>query len=182
MTEAVNPPLYTLAADEKVAPIMLYTHTALVWGEAVLKKQIRGSTWLRTNAAPDSITLYNARVLIITAPTQTPRPLVYPEIHMAAEQVLACHLVPPEKDPPDYDPTEPNRRMDPVSIVVSTFRMDGFMRLAAMSTLNKYFEVTHEVFTPIYDAEIVNMLIPALGVMKVPFVLVRQKAGIFTTR
>ena len=78
MTEAVNPPLYTLASDEKVAPIMLYTHTALVWGEAILKKQIRASTWLRTNAAPDSITLYNARVLITTAPTQAPRPLLYP--------------------------------------------------------------------------------------------------------
>jgi hypothetical protein len=60
--------------------------------------------------------------------------------------------------------------------------MDGLMRLAAISNLNKYFEVTHEIFTPIYDAEIVNTLIPALGAMRVPFVLVRQKSAIFTTR
>ena len=106
----------------------------------------------------------------------------FPEIHVHNTQILALHLLPPEKDPPDYDPTEPNRVMVPIAAIVGTFRMDGHMRMAAVSNLKKYLEVTRENFTAFYDAEIYNSTVPALGVMRVPYVLVRQNTTMFAYR
>ena len=181
MTEAVNPPLYTLAADKKVAPIMLYTHTALVWGEAVLKKQIRGSTWLRTNAAPEVVQLLNARSLLTLYPG-VPHPTFSKELLIFTNQVLAYHLMPPQQDPPDYDETEPNRSMFAVSARVGTFRFDGTMRLSSISNPYKYLTLTREAFTGLYNLEITNPVIPELGTFKVPFALVSQEQVIYTVK
>jgi hypothetical protein len=177
-----NPAPYSLGLDDKVAPVMVYTALGLIWGEVIVKKQIRVSTWLRTNAAPDDICIYNAKVLITTTPVNPPRPMMFPEIHVANPQILALHLLPPEKDPLDYDPTEPNRVMTPITAVVGTFRFDALMRMAAISNLKKYLEVTRENFTALYEADIYNPTVPALGTMHVPFVLVRQSTTMFALR
>jgi len=51
--------------------------------------------------------------------------------------------------------------------------------MSTRSTLKKYLEITRETFTPLYDAEISNILMPALGVMKVPMLVVRQNTAAF---
>jgi hypothetical protein len=169
------------AADEKTAPIMVYTATSLYWGEGVVKQQIRMSTWLRTQAAPDFVPVYNVKV-IVPAAAGTPRPVFLPEVHIPTKTVLAFHLQPPEQDPLDYDPNEPNRRMDPVTIMAGTFRIDGLMRMANISTMQKYLEVTREAYTTIYEAQISNLVMPSLGIMKVPLVIVRQMDVTFANR
>jgi hypothetical protein len=182
MLDNTKPPTRTLASDEKVAAFMFYTANSICWGDVFLKSQIRASIWLRTQAAPENICVNNARFLITTTPQNPPKPVVIPEIHLPTHHILAYHLLPPAKDPLDYDPTEPNRAMVPVTIIVGSFRMDGNMRLSTRTSLATYIEVTRESFTPLYDVEIHNLVVPALGVVRVPYAQVRKQDILFATR
>ena len=179
MTETAQTPPYTLGPDDKVAQVMAYTASAFCWGEVVVKEMVRVSTWLRTNTAPDRFCLYNAKA-IITAGGAAARPMSFSELHLATSQVLIYHLMPPAKDPPDYDPTEPNRHMQHVSLLVGSFRVDGNLRLSTRSSVGKFLEITREAFTSIYDARISSPANPTFGTITVPYVLVRQEATIFT--
>lgn len=179
MTQNASTPPYTLAPDEKAAQVMAYTYNNLYWGDVVVKERIRISTWLRTNSAPERITIYNAKAMNVLSGAQV-RPIAFSELNLAVPQILAFHLMPPAKDPLDYDPTEPNRKMDPVSVIVSSFRIDGNLRLSSQSSLSKYLEVNREDFTGVYDAKISNTVIPSLGIISVPFLLVRQETAVFT--
>jgi hypothetical protein len=170
-----------VADDEKTASIMIYAHQAIFWGDVVIKKAIRASTWLRTNAAPEVVQLLNARSLLTLFPG-TPRPTFSKELLIFTNQILAYHLVPPQQDPPDYDETEPNRSMFPVTARVGTFRFDGYMRLSSISSPFKYLTLTREAFTGLYNLEITNPVIPELGVFKVPFALVGQEQVIYTIK
>jgi hypothetical protein len=177
MTETAQTPPYTLGSDEKVAQVMAYTASAFYWGEVVVKEMIRVSTWLRTNTAPDRFCLFNARAMLTTgAPT---RPMQFSELHIATSQVLMFHMVPPAKDPPDYDPTEPNRYMQPVSLLIGSFRVDGNLRLSTRSNISKFLEITRESFTSVYDARVSNPALPAFGSVAVPYLIVRQEVAVF---
>ena len=176
-----KPAAYTLAEDEKAAQVMIYTMNFLFWGEVVVKSIIRVSTWLRTNTVPDWIPLYNAGSIVTTSGT-APRTNSYSELFVAVPQINAFHLSPPAADPLDFDPTEPNRRMEPVNAIIGTFQMKGHLRIAASSSLRRYLEVTRETYTPIYDVEITNLVLPAFGPVKVPFMLIRQGAAVFSAR
>ena len=180
MAETMRTPPYTLASDEKVSNIMVYTASYIYWGEVVSKQLIRVSTWLRTNSAPDWICLFNAKAMssLLTQPT---KPFQFSELHISVSQVMAYHLIPPAKDPPDYDPTEPNRKMQPATLLVGATRIDGFMRLSAKANIAKYLEVAREPFTGVYDAKISNMNMPGMGVMAVPFLLARQETSVYTS-
>ena len=178
MTQTAQILPYTVRSDEKVAQVMVYTDNALYWGDVVTKSIIRVSTWLRTNTAPDRVTLYNAKAMYTTL-TSPSRPMQFSELHIATTQVLAFHLVPPAKDPLDFDLTEPNRRMVPISMLVGNFRIEGSMRLAGSTTLFKFLEVTKEAFSAIYDVQISNPMMPAFGVVNVPFMILRQEKTIF---
>jgi hypothetical protein len=178
MTQTIQTPPYTLESNEKVAQVMAYTNNALYWGEVVVKEMIRVSTWLRTNNAPDRVRIYNVRVMNTTAGSQS-KPMHYSELYIATTQINIFHLIPPNKDPLDYDPTEPNRKMQPVTMLVSTFRIDGHLRLAASGSIGKFLEVVRENFTSIYDAQISSLSNPNFGVISVPYVIVRQESTVF---
>lgn len=176
-----NPELpYTLDAEQKVASVMVYTQSTLVWGEVVIRQIVRASTWLRTNSAPDDVCVYNARVLFTSSGAI--KPFFLREIHIPTVAILAFHLVPPAKDPLDYDPSEPNRRMDPVTAIFSNFRVDAFLRMSTRANLGKYLEVSKETFMPFYDAEISSPLLPTFGVIKVPYLIARQAMTMIATR
>ncbi len=176
-----KPPVYTLAEDEKSAHVMIYTMSSLFWGETVVKAVIRVSTWLKTNAVPDWIPLYNAGSIVTSSGT-APRTINFTEMAVPVTQIIAFHLLPPAADPLDYDESEPNRRMEPVNALIGTFQVKGSLRINASAALRRYLEVTRENFTPVYDAEITNLILPAFGPLKVPYLLIRQAAAIFTTR
>ncbi len=176
-----KPAAYTLADDEKSAQVMIYTANALFWGEVVVKAIIRVSTWLRTNSVPDWISLYNAGSIVTTSGT-APRTMHFDEVDVALQQIIGYHLLPPAADPLDYDPTEPNRRMEPINALIGTFQVKGHLRINASASLKRYLEVTRENFTTLYDAEITNLILPAFGPVKVPYILIRQMAATFTTR
>jgi hypothetical protein len=166
--------------DEKVSSVMAYTLNGIFWGEVITKSAIRVSTWLRTNSAPDYITLYNARALN-TNLSGNPNPALFHDLHIPTPQIIAFHLLPPAKDPLDYDPEEPNRKMELVTILQGNFRIDGKLRLSQQTVLGKYLEVTREQFTPMYEADLRCLTMTALGAMHVPYVLVRQNSSIYAS-
>ncbi|HEX7432518.1 MAG TPA: hypothetical protein VF326_02585 [Anaerolineaceae bacterium] len=181
MPETTNPN-YNISPDEKVAPVMAYMLNSIVWGDVIVKNAIRVGTWLRTHMAPDMLCLYNAKLLVTNSGGTTIHPLSLPEIHIPTAQIQAFLIVPPTKDPLDYDTNEPNRRMDPVTVISGAARIDGFMRFATMSNMKKYLEVNKENFSPIYDAEITNLAIPSLRAIHVQHVIVRQSTSMFMVR
>ncbi len=180
MNPATIPSTQPVNADEKVVPVMVYTDTSVIWGDMIVKNVVRVGTWLRTNTAPDDFTIYNSKVMVIGS--GTPRAMPFQEVHVVIPYILAYHILPPAQEPLDYDPTEPNRKMEPMTAVVGSFRMDARMRMASSANLKRYLEFTRETFTPLYEVEISNMIQPSLGAMKVPFVMVRQATTLFATR
>ncbi|MDR3577247.1 MAG: hypothetical protein P4L50_25585 [Anaerolineaceae bacterium] len=181
MTDAATKLPIPMGHDEKCISVMAYTATNICMGDVVIKEKLRGSTWLRTNAAPDSVCLFNARVLNVNN-TGTPKQLLLPELHISVAQIHLFHLVPPAQDPLDYDINEPNRKLEPITLLCGSFRIDGKIRISTQSTLAKYVELTRETFTSLYDAEISCSLLPALGIIKVPYTIVRQSTSMFAAR
>lgn len=173
--------LNALAPDEKVTPVTVYTMTGLAVGKLITKEQVRVSTWLRTDMAPAYLSLHQARFLSL-ARSEAGQSFAFSELHVPTTQTLAFHMLPPASDPLDYDPNEPNRKMEPTSVVVGFFRFEGLMRMSTYSSLEQYLEVTKETFTPFYDAEISNLAIPCLKPIRVSYALIRQNAAIFATR
>jgi len=161
-----------IADDEKLSLVMVYTNYLLCWGEVITKELIRVSTWLRTNAAPDHITLYNARVLQVqqSAPQ---KPIGYREMHVPLPQITAFHLMPPNHDPLDYDPRDGLRKLEPITVMVGPYKFDGNLLIAEKATVQKYLEVTKETFTSLYDAEITYPMVTTSGKLKVPFLIFR---------
>ncbi len=179
MTQNNQPPPYTLASDEKMAVVVVYTPGILFRGEVVVKKLIRVNTWLRTNTAPDRICLYNTKAMVLSS-EGAKKPSYFKELYISTKTINAFHLLPPATEPPDYDPTEPNRHMISVSALLNGFRFDGSMRLSTQSNLAKFLDITREAFIPMYDSQVSNQMIPSIGVLSVPYLLIRQENCAFT--
>jgi hypothetical protein len=169
------------AADEKLVSLVVYTASHLYVGDLLIKNMIRVNTWLRTNMAPDTIHLYNGKCIQTTGDGSN-RPMVFSELFIPTAQLIAYHLMPPLTEPPDYDPKEPNRRMEPVCAIVGPFRIDASIRIASKSSLVKYIELSREIFSGLYDAEITHPTMASFGKMRVPFVIVRQNNAVFAAR
>jgi hypothetical protein len=180
MSDATAPKPYTLGIAEKATPVMVYTINMLARGEVVTKEQMRVSTWLRTQGAPDFVGIYNAHVL--TFGSTGIHQASYTEFFVSTSQIMAYHLVPPAKDPPDYDLSEPNRKMEPTTLLIGSFRFNGNLRMATQSKLQRYLEVARESFFSLYDVEITNPGLPSGSALKVPIVLARLTTAILANR
>lgn len=172
---------YSLENDEKATPVMIYTRDSLARGEAITKENIRVSTWLRTQGAPEFVHLRNAHVLTFGGAGSI-QPQSYSQMFVPTEQIVVFHIMPPAQDPPDYDATEPNRKMEPVTILVGTFRMNGHVRMVASAEFYKFVAVTLSTFMSFYDVEISNPYLPNLGVLRAPMVLIRPQGLAFAQR
>ena len=173
MTQVESKKPIALAEGEKSSLIMVYSPINLVRGEVVTTQAMRVSTWLRTPAAPDYIQIFNAQILMqgISGPAQS---FFFPEYFLPTNLVSVYHLVPPAADPVDYDPSEPNRKMEAVTVMVEGFRFNGNLRMAGQTDLSKYLNLSHETFISMYDVDISNPGIPGMGLIHVPMVLVRN--------
>jgi hypothetical protein len=169
------------ADDEKLVSLVVYTPTHLYVGDLLIKNIVRVNTWLRTNMAPDTIHLYNGKCMQTTGDGHA-RPMVFPELFIPTALLIAYHLMPPQVEAPDYDPKEPNRRMEPISAIVGSFRIDASIRIASKSSLVKFIELSRETYSGLYEAEITHPTIPSFGKMRVPFVIVRQNSAVFAAR
>jgi hypothetical protein len=170
-----------ISDDEKVTLIMVYSPNNLVRGEVVTKKVVRVSTWLRSPMAPQYLTVHNAQLLLLGGPGQI-QSMAVDEYFISANQVVAYHMVPPNQDPMDYDLSEPNRKMEPVTILLGTFRFNGHIRMSDQSVIGKHMDTSREAFMSLYDVEVVNPGIPSMGSIKVPYVQFRPNLVAIASR
>lgn len=176
-----NQPQYKLEYGDKVSTVMIYTINLLIWGDVITKEAIRVSIWLRTPSAPKYIFLHNLQVLTFGAGGMG-KPQAFRELYLPTPQVAAFHLKPPASDPPDYDSSEANRKMEPATALLNSFRFDGFMRMSTQTTIDRYLDVAKDRYTGMYDVEISQPSIPSMGVIRVPFVLFQNDLVIFSAR
>lgn len=170
---------YTLDESEKTTLCMAYLPMKLVWGDLLSKKGIRVATWLKMQLVPDYFTFYNAQVLIFGG--AKPIRLAFPELHIPTSGTLAYHLLPPATSEfeIDYDLDEPNRKMEPVAVLVNIFRFDGWRRISSLGNFAASLAVGKETFVPLYDVTISHPTVPSMKSIQVPYTLFRQDAGLY---
>ncbi|MFM8321232.1 MAG: hypothetical protein ACKOC5_09985 [Chloroflexota bacterium] len=169
-----------VGSDEQISSVMIYTSDQLIWGEVVTKVSLRVSNWLRTQAIPQFIQIFNAHTIRLSA-TGATRPQAYSNLLLPSNQVLAFHLRPPTSDPLDYDPKEPMRKMAPTLAMVGLFNFTGTIRMSTHTDLRRYLEVTKESFVGMYDIAITTPVASNLGPIHIPFALLREGGVIFSS-
>ncbi len=168
----------TLATDEKTTLVMIYTTNALIRGEAITKENIRISIWLRTQGAPEYVHLLKAQVILFGGVGPI-KPQTYSELFVPTSQILGFHMAPPASDPVDYDESEKNRMMEPVTVLIGTFRLQGHLRISSQASASTALEVSRSAFLSFYDIQISCDSLPGMGAIKVPMMLIRPNNILF---
>lgn len=162
--------MYTLAADEKVTTVMLYTNNSLVRGELVTKDSARVSIWLRMQGQVHYIHIHKAQVLHFGGPLT--KSIAYDETYIPIAQIMAFHMVPPAEEPLDYDPSEPNRAMHDVNLALGNFSAKGKVRISTHADFATSIEVAHAGWLSVYEAEITTLFVPQFPAFHAPMMLV----------
>jgi hypothetical protein len=163
--------MYTLAPDEKVTPVMLYTQTSVVRGETVTKQAVRVSTWFRTDGVPDYINLHNVQWVTVTGGTV--KPMTLPETFVPLQTIVAFHIVPPAQEMVDYDESETNRVNSPLSFLMGMFHVNGKIRVSTQTDIRTSLIISHTQWLSIYDAVISSPYLPQMPPIQVPMLIVR---------
>lgn len=171
---------YTVKPDEKVTPIMTYTKNEMSWGEVITKEIIRVGAWLRTDMAPSYIQLHLAQHLKLSSDAPD-HPMPIKEMFIPMSQVISLHVLPSVKEPLYYDPNQPNRTMEPVTVFIDLFQFRGSLFLSSNASVEQFLDVTREIFIPLHNVEITHPKMPPPGVIKVPFTVIRQELATFVT-
>lgn len=170
--------MYVLRPDEKVTPVMLYTHDTLVRGEAVSKQNVpRVNIWLRTDGAPKYMHILKPQVIVFGG---TPvKPLSFSEIFFPTSQLIAFHTLPPTEEPLDYEPDEANRMMQDVKVLVGSFVVKGQIRISSQTELATSLEVARVSWMSVYNADVANPYLPQMPPVHVPMILVNPERVAF---
>jgi hypothetical protein len=177
LTSSIPP----LASDEKMVQVMLYTNQALWWGTVIMKEKWRVHAWLRTSAVPEIIHIYNARLKLQGTPEKH-KPIAVKDAHILTSDIIAYHLLPPDKEDLDYDVNEPNRHMEAVVAFAGFFRFDGNVILSNLYNIGKYVETTHERFVSMYEVEIIYPYSSDQAPLKVPHALVKLSTAVLASK
>ncbi|MDH5508351.1 MAG: hypothetical protein OEZ02_14095, partial [Anaerolineae bacterium] len=110
------------------------------------------------------------------------KPTPLSELHIPLEQVIGFHLMPPHEQAPTYDPEAPNRKMEPVTIMVGPFHFNAVIRMATQTTLPKFLEVAKGDFLQVYEAEIIHPQNPDMQPIRVKTADVRRQQVAFAGR
>jgi hypothetical protein len=165
-----------LTVEEKLATVMVYTNTMLARGDVITKENARVSIWLRTQGVPNYIHLHKAQVISFAG--GTPKTFSFAELFIPTVQVSAFHLAPPAQDPMDYDPSEQNRMMQPMDVMIGSFVLKGKIRISMQTDVATSLDVMRALWLSIYDAEIANPYLPQFNV-KAPMLLVNSNHVLF---
>lgn len=159
----------TLAPEEKLSTIMVYTHNLFARGQIITNENVRVSIWLRTQGAPNYIHLFSPNMLLFGG--TPPKSLTYSEFYVPTADVIAFHLAPPAKDPLDYDASELNRMMKPVEVLAGSFSFRANVRISTQADLATFLDVSQSAWMSVYDASVSNPYLPNFN-MQVPMMLV----------
>jgi hypothetical protein len=159
----------SLASDEKLVMVMVYTANMLARGELIARESARVSIWLRTQGVPNFIHLHKPQVISFFG--GTPKNYSYTEMFIPTLQVAAFHLAPPAQDPMDYDASEANRTMAPLDVMLGSFLMKGQIRISTQTDVATSLDVMRSAWLSIYEADVTNSLMPQFSV-HVPMMVV----------
>ena len=160
----------TLAPDEKSTLVMIYTPNLLIRGSVITKETTRVEIWPRTLGLPNFIRVFNPSILVFGG--TPPRPYSQAEILVPSTSMLGFHLAPPSVAPLDYDESEKNRSMEPISLLMGTFYVKGHIRVANAAAIIKSLDVAYNSWLSLYNVEISNPFLPQMPAMPVPMLLV----------
>jgi hypothetical protein len=169
--------MYALTPEEKATPVMIYTLNTLVHGEVVTKQSIRVSVWLRTEGSPEYMQLLRPNVINLGG--RTAKSETFSELYLPTSEILGFHIAPPASDPIDYDESEMNRKMEPVSILVGCFTFQGTIRVSTQVDLGTSIISARTIWLSLYNVNITSPNLPQMGELHVPMVVVRPKQVIF---
>lgn len=178
MTITTETQQFQLSTEETTTSLMFYTNQGLIWGDLVHHEQVHPGRLLTGVSTPDVITLYNAQVMF-TETNYIARPVKHQELLLHENNVLAYHLTPPKEDNLDYDPTEPNRIMTPITVHVGPFLVQAQMRISERTTVKTNLEVSKAEFISVYDAEVTHPHNPNMAPIKNNLMYVRLKNCLF---
>ena len=163
--------MYILRPDERTMPVMLYTQETVVRGEVVTKESVhRVNIWLRTDGAPKYMHLLKAQVLVFGG--SPIKALSYSELYFPTTQLIAFHTLPPTDETLDYDPSEANRMMEPMEVLVGTFVMKGNIRISTQTEVGVSLEMARVAWMSLYDAVITNPYLTQMPPIQAPMVLI----------
>jgi len=163
--------MYSLASDEKASGVMIYTQNTLICGDAVTKQSNRVSVWLRTEGAPEYIHLLKPQVFNLGG--SAVKISSYSEMYVPTAKIIVFHRTPPAHDPMDYDETEKNRKMQPITVLVGTFVFNGGIRISTQVDLGTSIISGRSVWMSIYNVKISNPHLSHMEELLVPMLVVR---------
>ena len=171
----------TLQPGEITTSMMFYTEESIIWGDIVHHESILASRILTGVTVPEYITLHNGQILFAQL-NYMGKPIKQNAIHIPTNKINAFHLTPPQKDQLDYDPTEPNRLMAPIEILLPPFKIQANMRISEVTTVESNLKVLKSNFITFYDAETVHANNPNMKAIKTNLILVRPRAALFAEK
>jgi hypothetical protein len=146
-------------------PFMVYTSQGIIWGKLPHSELIQPSRILVGVTVPEYVTLLEAQVLFLE-PNFAAKPIRHAQIMVSSRTILGYNLMPPQKDQLDYDPTEPNRRMTPVTLYMGALMVKGSMRISEITSVKTTVEVTKADFVALYDIEVCHPNNPKMSPIK----------------
>jgi hypothetical protein len=170
--------LANLGEDEKSTPVMAYSANGLAWGHLITKGAMLPERILTGVTVPDFITLHDAQTIVATGTTLS-KPEKYSELHFPYDEIIGFHLMPPQEAQLDYDPSEPNRIMTPVTVQVGAFHFHANYRISTQTSIQTMLDVTKSDFIPIYDVDISHPGNPNMKAIHVNLALVRRRSTFF---
>ena len=149
---------------------MIYTGNLLVRGELITKESARVSIWLRMQGQVHYVHIQKAQVLNFGGPLT--KSFAYDEMYLPISQVSGFHLLPPAEEQLDYDPSEPNRTMHDVQLLLENFSVKGKVRISTHADFATSIEVAHAGWLSVYDAEVTTLFVPQFPAFHASMMLV----------
>jgi len=150
---------------------MLYTQHSVIRGEAVIKQNIaRVNIWLRSDGAPRYMHILKPQVLVCGG--SPVKALSYSEVYFPTSEAIAFHTLPPTDEPLDYDPSEADRKMESVEVLVGTFLMKGNIRISTHMEVATSLEAARVPWMSLYAVSITNPYLPQMPTLQAPMVLI----------
>lgn len=149
-TESVKP---FVEDGELQTPFMVYTSQGIIWGKLPHSELIQPSRILLGVTVPEYVTLLEAQALFLE-PNFAGKAIRHSQMMVPSRTILGYNLMPPQKDQLDYDPTEPNRKMAPVTVYMGALMVKGNLRISEITSVKTTVEVTKADFISLYDIEV----------------------------
>ena len=162
--------MQNLAADEKATLVIIYTMNMLVRGEIVTKERMRVGIWPRSQGVPNLVHIFKPNILLFGG--GAPKSFSMEELFVPTTSMIGFHMALPSDEPLDYDERELNRSLEPLSLLLGTFKVKGKIRISSAASLATSLEVLYNGWLSIYDAEITNLFLPQMPTLQTQLLLV----------